>query len=273
MAVEIFADSTRILMLLAASHYAAGDSEKSLEVISKMRSIRDEATLAAFLKRNEGKLAATAGEVIERHIEATGGSEAWKAVQTMVIVFSIQSTAGQQARIVRMYKRPNFFRQGRENSGQFTATNGESVWVVSDKGWRKMEGNSNSYIRLGRIDNWFIDYSAKRVSYKFIGLEYLNGSPVYHLLRTFWDGYQQDLYFSALSNLLTEIRSDYIQVRPFMKSYLSYWNYREVEGIKIPYVFIRNSSSLGPPHGGMIEEVKINVPLDEALFVPPKDKK
>jgi hypothetical protein len=136
-----------------------------------------------------------------------------------------------------------------------------------------MGGNSHPYIRMASIENWFIDYPTKKVSYTFIGLEFIESSPVYHLRRTFWDGYQEDLFFSALTNLLTEIRSDYIQGQPFMKSYKSLWNYREVEGIKIPYVFIRNVGSLGPPHGGVVEEVKINVPLDNALFMPPKGKK
>lgn len=272
MVAEIFPDSANVYRLMAVAHYAAGDAEQSLEVIAKMKSIRDETTLATFLKESEGKLAKTAEEVIERYIEATGGREAWKAVKTMVIVFSVQSTRGQQTRLVRMYKRPYFFRQGLESGSQFTATNGESVWVVSDKGWRKIGGNSHPYIRMASLDNWFIDYPTKKVSYTYIGLEYLESSPVYHLRRTFWDGYQEDLFFSALANLLTEIKSDYVQGQPFMKSYKSLWNYRGVEGIKIPYVFIRNAGSLGPPHGGVVEEVKINVPLDDALFMPPKDK-
>jgi tetratricopeptide (TPR) repeat protein len=272
MAAEIFPNSANVYGLLAVAHYAAGDAEQSLEVIAKMMSIRNEATLADFLKRNEGKLAATAEEVIERHIEATGGRKAWKAIKTMVLVFSIQSPGGQQPRLVRMYKRPNFYRQGREGGGQFTSTDGELVWNVSDKGWRKMGGNSHPYIRMASIDNWFIDYSTKKVSYTFIGLEFLESSPVYHLRRTFWDGYQEDLFFSALTNLLTEVKSDYSQVMPFMKSYKSLWNYREFERIKIPYIFIRNVGSLGPPHGLVVEEVKINVPLDDALFIPPKDK-
>jgi len=272
MGVKLFPDSVNVYWLMAAAHYASGNSEQSIEVIAKMKSIREEAFLADFLKENEGKLATTAEEVIEGHIEATGGREAWKAVKTMVMVFSVQSTRGQQPRLVRMYKRPYFYRQGFESSDQFTATNGESVWNVSDKGWKKMEGDSNPYVRMASIDDWFIDYSTKGVSYMFIGMEYLESSPVYHLRRTFWDGYQQDLFFSALTNLLTEIKTDYVQMMPFMKSYYSLWNYREIEGIKIPYVFIRNVSSLGPPHGGVVEEVKINVPLDDALFIPPKDK-
>ncbi len=272
MAAEIFPNSANVYRLMAVAHYAAGEAEQSLEVIAKMRSIRDEATLADFLKKNEGKLATTAEEVIERHIEATGSREAWKAIKTMVLVFSTQSTQGLQTKMIRMYKRPLFFRQGLESGGQFTSTDGESVWRVSDKGWRKAEGNVYPYIRMASIDNWFIDYPTKKASYTFIGLEFLESSPVYHLRRTFWDGYQEDLFFSAYTHFLTEVRSDYIQVMPFMKSFKSLWNYREVEGIKIPYIFIRNVGSLGPPHGGVLEEVKINVPLDDALFVPPRDK-
>jgi tetratricopeptide (TPR) repeat protein len=273
MGTELFPDSINVYWLMANAHYRAGNSEKSIEVISKMKSIRDEAALADFLKKNEGKLATTAEEVIERHIEATGGRKAWKAVKTMVVVLSTQGSGGQQTRLVRMYKRPYFYRQGLEGSGQFTATDGESVWEVSEKGWRKREGDSNPYAWMASMDNWFMDYSEKGISYTFIGLEFLESSPVYHLRRTFRDGYQQDLFISALTHLLTEIKSDYVQMMPFMESYYSLWNYREVEGIKIPYIFIRNVGSMGPPHGGVVEEVKINVPLDDSLFIPPKDKK
>jgi hypothetical protein len=268
MAAKCFPESVNVCRFLSVSYYRAGDSERSLEVNAKMRSIQDEARLAAFLKENENKLAATAEGVIEKHIEATGGREAWQAIKTMVVIFSVQSTAGEQTRLVRMYKRPYYYRQGPENSDRFTATDGESVWSVKGDNWTDLGESGASYIRFASIDNWFIDYAAKGISYTLIGLEYLNGSPVYHLCRTFWDGFQQDLFFSATTNLLTENRSDYIQILPFMKSYMSYWNYREVEGIKIPLVFIRNVGSLGPPHGGLVEEVKINVPLDDALFVP-----
>lgn len=268
MAAKCFPESVNVYRFLAVAHYQAGDSEQSLELSAKMRSIQDEARLKSFLKENEGKLAATAEEVIEKHIQATGGREAWQAIKTMVIIFSIQSTGGEQTRLVRMYKRPFYYRQGPESSDQFTATDGESVWSVKGDNWRDLGESGAPYIRFASIDNWFIDYAAKGVSYTFIGLEYLNGSPVYHLRRTFWDGFQQDLFFSATTNLLTENRSDYIQTLPFMKSYMSYWNYRDVEGIRIPFVFIRNVGSLGPPHGGIVEEVKLNVPLDDALFVP-----
>jgi hypothetical protein len=54
---------------------------------------------------------------------------------------------------------------------------------------------------------------------------------------------------------------------------MSHWNYRDVSGVKTPFVFMRNMGFLEPPHGGVVEEVHINVPLDDKLFLPPNYKK
>ncbi len=271
MTVEIFPSSLSALRLLGHSYYMSGDEEKSLQAQAKMMAARGKVQLADFLKENRDSLAATAEEVIDRCLEATGGREAWKAVKTMVVVFSVQTTAGDQPLMVRMYKRPSLYRQGLEGSPNFTATDGTTLWRVSGGEWKEA---SNFHIQLVSMDNWLLDYEAAGISYEFMGFDFFNlSAPVYHLRRTFRNGFVEDLYFSARTNLLTEIRSDYVQSMPFMKSFWSLWNYRDVEGIKIPFVFMRNMGPLEPPHGGVVEEVRLNVPLDDALFLPPDYKK
>jgi len=270
MATDIFMDSIPILGLLAHSYFVAGYEDKSLEIQAKMMAARGKAELADFLEKNKNTLASTAEEVIQRSLEATGGRESWEAVNTMVVVFSIQSTAGNQLRMVRMYKRPFLYRQGLEGSPNFTATDGTTVWSVSNNEWREIASSDH---RMVSMDRWLLNYKKFGISYKFMGFDHINGSPVYHLRRIFRDGYVEDLFFSFYTNLMTEIRSDYVQHRPFMKSFHSLWNYREVEGIKIPFVFIRNMGSLEPPHGGVVEEVRINVALNDELFLPPDYKK
>jgi hypothetical protein len=270
-AAEAFPGSVSVLRLLAHSHYLAGDEERSLKVQAKMMSVRGKAELAGFLEKNKNSLAKTAEDVIARSLEATGGRKAWEAIKTMVVVFSIQTTAGEQTRMVRMYKRPSLYRQGLEGSPDFVATDGTTCWSVSGGEWKKEA--SNFYLPLVSMDNWLLDYEAAGIRYEFMGFDYFNGSPVYHLRRTFRDGYVEDLFFSALSNLLTEVRSDYVQRQPFMKSFKSLWNYREVSGVKIPFIFMRNMGSLEPPHGGIYEDVRVNVPLDDKLFLPPDFKK
>lgn len=270
MAVEAFPDSIPALRFLAHSHYMTGAEEKSLKIQAKMMSARAKAELADFLEKNKDSLASTAEEVIERCLEATGGREAWEAVKTMVVVFSVQSTAGEQFRMERMYKRPNLYRQGLQGAADFIATDGTTCWRVSGGEWKEVP---NFHFAMASMDRWLLDYEAAGISCEFKGFDHINGSPVYHLGRTYRNGFVEDLYFSALSNLLTEIRSDYVQHQPFMKSFMSLWNYREVNGVKIPFVFIRNLGSLEPPHGGVVEEVRVNVPLDDSLFLPPGAEK
>lgn len=270
MAVEAFPGSISALRLLAHSYYMLGDDERSLKTQARMMSARGKAELSEFLDKNRDSLAKTAEEVIDRCLEATGGRVAWETVKTMVLVFSVQSTSGNQHRMVRMYKRPYFYRQGLESAPDFTATDGTRIWRVQGGKWHETDYMT---FRSASLDNWLLGYEGIGISYEFQGFDHINGSPVYHLRRTFRDGFAEDLYFSALSNLLTEIRSDYVQGQPFMKSFLSYWNYRDVEGLKIPFVFIRNMGSLEPPHGGVVEEIRINVPLEDGLFLPPDYKK
>jgi len=270
-AAEAFPGSVSVHRLLAHSYYLSGDEEKSLKVQAKMMSVRGTAELAGFLEKNKNSLAKTAEDVIARSLEATGGRKAWEAIKTMVVVFSIQTTAGEQTRMVRMYKRPSLYRQGLEGSPDFIATDGTMCWNVTGGEWKKEA--SNFYLPSVSMDNWLLDYEAAGIRYEFMGYDHLNGSPVYHLRRTYRDGFVEDLHFSAITNLLTEVRSDYVQRQPFMKSYRSLWNYREVNGVKIPYVFIRNLGSLEPPHGGVLEDVRVNVPLDDTLFLPPDYKK
>jgi len=268
LAAEEFEDSWLLQQVLAQACFANGDEAGSTEHVQNMQDIRDRANLADFIAQNQGNLARTADEVIRRHVDATGGEEAWRGINTMIVTFCAHG-GGREFRQVRMYKRPHFYRQGVEGSNQFTATDGERVWRVGPDGWTQIEGNA--YIRMGSMDGGFIDYLRSDISYELIGLDMIDSSPVYHVKRAFSDGFEQDLFFSVESGLLTEILSEYVQGSPFMYSYMSYWHYRDVGGVKIPYVFIRNVGSLGPPHGGVVEEVQINVPLDDALFMPPEN--
>ena len=270
MSVEAFPQSFSALRLLAHAYYMSGDEESSLKTQGKMMSVSGKARLAGFLEKYRDSLAVTAEGVIGRSLEATGGREAWEAVKTMVVKFSIQNTSGERLRMIRMYKRPHLYRQGMEGSSDFTATDGEMLWQVRGGKWKEAR---NTHIQLISMDNWLLGYEGIGISYEFLGFDHIGGIPVYHLQRSFPNGFKQDLYFSATTNLLTEIRADYVQHAPFMKSFMSLWNYREVEGVKIPFVFIRNMGSLEPPHGGVVEEVRINVPLEDGLFLPPGEKK
>jgi hypothetical protein len=268
MAAELFPDDIFVHFRLAGAYWAAGEPELSMKSTLRRKALEDNAALAELLENNQGKLASTAGEVIEKHIEAVGGRDALAAVRTMVVTFSANSTGGKIATLARYYKRPYFYRQGGVGSDRFAATDGETTWRVNGEVWKEI--GEHAYRRMASIDGYFVDYEDRGVSYEFLGAEIFNNTPVYRLKRTYWDGYTQDLFFSIESGYLTEIRSEYPEGNPVMISVMSLWDYRDVGGIKIPHVFIRNVGPLGPPHGGVVEDVQINVPLDDSMFVKPQ---
>ena len=54
--------------------------------------------------------------------------------------------------------------------------------------------------------------------------------------------------------------------------WFSYWDYRDVGGVRLPHVTIRSVGDLGPPHGLVLESVEINVELPDSLFLPPGER-
>ena len=51
------------------------------------------------------------------------------------------------------------------------------------------------------------------------------------------------------------------------KDIKSYWDFRRVEGILFPFLFIVTlDTGFGQVHGAIIKEIEINLPLDDSLF-------
>jgi hypothetical protein len=263
--VERFPDARWSYFLMATAYFRAGLPDLAIENQIKRQVAQEKTQLEEFLKTSGDSLATTAEEVIEKHIKAIGGLESISKVRTMVVKFGINDTNGKTMSLVRHYKRPAFYRQEVVGSGRFIATDGETTWSVEDGEWT--ESDEPWYRRVGRIDDFFTDYADHGLTYTFAGVEILNHTPVYRLMRTFWDGVSEDLFFSIETGYLTEVRSEYPQSYPMMLSYMSFWDYRDVGGIKIPHVFIRNVGPLGPPHGGVLQDIQVNVSLDDSLFV------
>ena len=263
---DVFPDSPDILSALARAYRAAGDEPLSYKYFRLSAAARRKLQLRDFLERNRGKLAATAAEVIQRHLEATGGEQAWRDIKTMVMKFSVHDTSGSRGFLIRYYKRPGFYRQGFEGGRSFNATDGRTVWQVTDGEWREIK--ETDYIRMASIDNSFIDYAAAGVTYDWVGVKILNNAPVYRLKRTYSDGYAEDLFFSVDAGYLTEKLTPY-NIGP---TYFTFWDYRQVGDILVPHVQFRNMGDMAPPHGLVLKEIRINEPLDDSLFIKP-DKK
>ena len=85
------------------------------------------------------------------------------------------------------------------------------------------------------------------------------------------DIFFRDLYFPTMDIGVNRYKKAHLATTAEKETLIH--NYREVDRVKLPFVFMRNMGSLEPPHGGVVEEVRINVPLDDSPFLPPDYKK
>lgn len=226
---------------------------------------RNREAAEAFRTEQGDGLPTTAEEVIDSHIEAIGGRQAFDTIQTMVLRFTADGSSGTVGELVRFYKKPLFYRQQMVGSDRATVTDGERVWWVRPDGWEEALGETG-YLPLASMDNHLIEPERVGIRHELVGVAAMDGDPGFHVRRVWPHGDEELLFFSAHSGLLTGRRTDY----PLMPdSWFSYWDYRDFGGLRLPVVHIRSIGDLGPPHGLVLQSVEINVPLPDSLFLPP----
>lgn len=261
MAAEAFPDSYNVSMSLARAYRALGDQEQDRKNLEKAMALQNRARLAEFLKNNKDHLAKTAEEVIEGHLEAVGGRENLTKIKTMVITYTGFDSIDQETLITRYYKFPHFMRQDIAATGVSIATDGKKVWRIAGGKWEEQSGSSWAYVP--DIYEDFIDYGASGITYDLLGVEAIDRHVYYHLLKSHADGEKRDYYFSAETGLFRMERRDFGAGRDIK----SHWDYRRHEGILIPHLFVViQEVGFGQTHGGIVKDIKINVPLEDSLF-------
>lgn len=234
------------------------------EVREEQRSVAQ-----AYREEHAGELPTTAEEVIARHLEAVGGREAFDTIQTLVLRFTAHSTSGTAGELVRYHKKPLHYRQQMIGSPRAAVTDGERFWWVNSDGWESDPEEVGAYSAFISMDNHSIDPGALGITHELLGVSALDGDPGFEVKRILPGGDEEVLYFSALSGLLTARRTSY----PLLaESWFSFWDYRDLGGVRIPFVHIRSVGEMGPPHGLVLQSVEVNVPLPDSLFLPPAER-
>jgi tetratricopeptide (TPR) repeat protein len=258
---EVFPYSYNAYMSLGRAYRTIGDHEQDRKSVEKAFALQNQSLLAAFLKKNKGNLAKTADEVIKRHLKAIGGRENLEKIKTMVITYAALDSIDQDSLITRYYKFPHFIRQENADTGITIATDREKVWQIKSGKWEELTDSNWAYVP--DIYGDFIDYRASGISYDLLGTEAIDRHIYYHLVKKYADGENRDYYFSAETGLFRIERRDF----GVGKDFKSHWDYRHHEGILIPHLFVVTwNVGFGQTHGGILKEIKINVPLEDSLF-------
>ena len=219
---------------------------------------------------DSSKAAPGIGELLRKYIQASGGNEAHQKLSTRVAKGEWENvTRGVRFPIEIYYKQPNNrveILHAPENRG-FTGRgyDGRAGWSMNmtETGLRHLEGAELATMQ--RESDFYPLIRADRFAqFEIIGRDRVAGREVYVVEAVPESGNPEKLYFDAETGLLS--RRDVVYGTTPVQHY--YEDYREVDGIKLPFVL----RSEGPVKIiTKLTEIKHNVPIDDGRFKSPAD--
>lgn len=218
----------------------------------------------------------TADELIAKNIEARGGREKLRAIQSLKAIGKVTMGGGDgvmEMAFTDMTKRPGLMRRERSMQGltAITAYDGQVGWSLQPFGGRREPQRLppdivKSLAVEADIDGPLVDAKEKGNKVAYLGTEDVDGTDAHKLKVTLRNGDVQYVYLDP--DYFLEIRIDSQEMVRGVEeeSETDFGNYEKVNGVFI--AFSIEMGGKGGPKGYKItiEKVEANASIDDALF-------
>ena len=210
-------------------------------------------------------------EIVRKHLDALGGLDRLKDIQTMKKVAKV-TMQGRQMTQTMYFKRPNFSRQEVQVDGQtvINAFDGTTPWIINPlTGFNRPVTVSGAQAASIREDSSFdgplVDYKSRGTLIDYVGLEPLGEGKAHHLRVTSASRQVRHLYLDATTYLELKLAAD---VGGAKLEQLSS-DYRDVDGVKVAH-HLKTVVNGAVQTEMVLESVEFNLPIETALFRMPK---
>ena len=246
------------------------------------RSIRSAVLVALAVAWAQGAAAQTADEILEKSIAAMGGRAAFEKIKTrtMTGTITLMTPAGDIPGSIEIANaRPNRARTlikadlSAFGAGPLTIDqrfDGKDGYVIDTlQGNREMTGNQLDNMRNQGFPHAFLNYKELGYSVKLQGKEKVGDGEAYVLVFEPAKGSTIRQFIDAQTMLPVRfsLTVNVPQVGADVEQTTTLEDYREVDGIKVPYKL--TSSSSVQSFTVTLDKVAHNVEVDEKLFSKP----
>ena len=222
--------------------------------------------------------AQTAEELVAKNLQARGGVEKIKAVNTLKMSGKVY--VGINAEFSQEQKRANMIRQNFTVQGmtEIEAYDGSVGWKISPFEGRKDaemlgEDDMRNLVEDADIDGPLADYQAKGNKVEYLGHDLVDGDDAYKLKVTLKNG---DLVYYYLDpDTYLEIKTEKQQfIRGSVReSEELLGSYKQVSGVYYPYSIESGTKGSGDHARYTIDSVVVNTPIEDSYFKMPAAKK
>ncbi|MCU0335633.1 MAG: hypothetical protein MUF62_11440 [Chitinophagaceae bacterium] len=222
---------------------------------------------SAFLSQ-----AQTADEIVEKHLAAIGGKDAWRKVSSVVMEGSM-NVMGRDVlvKITQIHNKGS--RQDLNVAGMtgYMFSTPTSGWVFMPfQGQQKPEPMTPEDLKESiddlDVQGNLLDYKQKGHSVEYLGMEDVEGTECYKLKVTTKNGNESTLFIDPANHYIIRSVSKRKAMGQEMEVKTDLSDYRDVNGVKVPF-------SVTQPFGTVVfSTVKINEAVDEKLFAAPSGR-
>jgi outer membrane lipoprotein-sorting protein len=223
--------------------------------------------------------AQTVDEIVAKNIEARGGIERLRGVQTVKttgkLVAPPRFATSPDAKGIEMpmtiwVKRPNLVRRETTFPDRTVTVgfDGTTVWGLDSTVGKpqQMTGPQADATRDDAdIDPLLLDYKQKGHRVQLVGQEKIDGQPVHHLRVTRKNGKVSDYFISTETGLEVRIVDMFEQGGMKMEVRTDLSNYQTVDGMRLPFTIKQFSNGVLAVEFNL-EKVEFNTPVDAEIF-------
>jgi hypothetical protein len=219
--------------------------------------------------------AQTAEELVAKNIQAKGGLEKLKAIQS-VRISGTQDNDGFKAAVTQENKRPDLVRETFALQGMTSiqAYDGASGWQVRPFGGRKDpelmgEEDLRSLLLDADFDGPLVDYKEKGNKIESLGHDIVDGDDAYKLKVTLKNG--DIIYYYLDPDTFLEIRKEQqLFLRGSVQEFVvNLGSYKPVNGVMFPFWSASGPKGTDPLPNVTFDKIEVNVPLEDTKFAVP----
>jgi len=220
--------------------------------------------------------AQTADEIIAKNIQARGGLDKLKSVQTIKSTATMAMGPGMEAPGMLIQKRGNLARLEFTVQGltAVQAYDGKNAWQIMPFTGKKdpelMSADEAKEVEeMADVDGPLVDYKSKGHQVELLGKEKVEGTDAYKLKVSLKNGDVLTVYIDADSFLTIkeETKRTVRGTEQVVESAIG--DYKEVDGLVIPFAIESGVKGSQEREKLTITKIELNVPADDSIFKMP----
>jgi len=216
----------------------------------------------------------TLDELVAKNIEAKGGADALRALQSLKSTGKLIVNEGQlQLAYVEIKKRPGEVRSEFTLQGMTAvqAYDGKEGWKISPFQGRKDPekisiDEAKPLIEEAEIDGPLVDWKAKESTIEYLGREDVDGTSAYKIKVVRKNGDVSFVYLDPDHFLEIRILTQRIQHGAQEEVETDISDYEKIGGVFVPFSLEAGRKGDPDKQKTVIEKAEANVPVDDAIF-------